>query len=180
MVGDKYSFVSIPLSVVKVTYRSDSIIERSAAVSDSSTFRWINSSSMYSTVSLAATDEATMMTDRILIPGYGKNTTRPAMYIETNWYPRNAILKRFRSLVEVLSTALCIPSAAESTDFVMGSVTLEELQPIADPVAAIAVIESICRRLVRPITKPCAATPGRFLRDYLACILVEPCPNDVG
>ena len=39
MVGDKYSFVSIPLSVVKVTYRSDSIIERSVEVSDSSTFR---------------------------------------------------------------------------------------------------------------------------------------------
>ena len=39
MVGDKYSFVSIPLSVVKVTYRSDSIIERSLVVSDSSNLR---------------------------------------------------------------------------------------------------------------------------------------------
>lgn len=39
-------------------------------------------------------------------------------------------------------------------DVVMGSMTLEELQPIADPVAAIAVIERICRRLVRPISKP--------------------------
>ena len=39
MVGDKYSFVSIPLSVVKVTYRSDSILERSLEVSDSSTLR---------------------------------------------------------------------------------------------------------------------------------------------
>jgi hypothetical protein len=54
----------------------------------------------------------------------------------------------------VLSTAPCIPSAAESTDFVMGSMIVEELQPIADTVAAIAVIERICRRLVRPISKP--------------------------